>query len=220
MLVKNWMNTDVISINIDDSLQDALSLMNEHGLRLLPVLQDGKLAGVIYDTDIKPAIPSNLTRAQDLMTKNPPTVPPDLTVEETAELLMKEKMYSVPVEDKWRRMVGIISRDDLFRAFLSLTGMGQKGIQIAFKVKDQPGAIKQLSDIIRNFGGRIASIMSSSGRVAEGLKMVYIRAYNIDRDKLPLMLAELQAQANILYLVDHRDNKREIFSESISSYSL
>jgi len=214
------MNTAVISINIDDSLQDALSLINEHDLRTLPVLQDGKLMGVISDTAIKQVKPSELPQIKDLMTKNPLTVPPDFTVEETADLLMKEKIYSVPVEDKWGRILGIITRDDLFRAFISLTGLGKKGIQIAFKVEDQPGAIKKLSDIIRTFGGRIASIMSSSGRVAEGFKMVYIRAYNIDRDKLPLMMAELQARSNILYLVDHRDHKREIYSETVSSYSL
>jgi acetoin utilization protein AcuB len=214
------MNTDVISINIDDSIQDALTLINEHDLRTLPVLQEGKLIGVISDTAVKKVKTSELPQVKDIMTKNPPTVPPDFTVEETADLLMKEKIYSIPVEDKWGRILGIISRDDLFRAFISLTGLGKKGIQIAFKVEDQPGAIKKLSDIIRTFGGRIASIMSSSERVAEGSKMVYIRAYNIDRDKLPLMMAELQAQANILYMVDHRDNKRDIYSETVSSYSI
>ncbi|NLI33787.1 MAG: hypothetical protein GX422_13575, partial [Deltaproteobacteria bacterium] len=47
----------------------------------------------------------------------------------------------------------------------------------------------------------------------EGYRIVYIRMYDISREVLPLLLAELRKKAKMIYLVDHRDNKREIVSD-------
>ena len=102
MLVKNWMSKKVITIEAKDSMQRALSLMKEHKIRMLPVLQRGKLVGVVSDNDLKRASASDATmldvhemlyliskiKVKDIMVKDPLTVAPDCTVEETAELLM------------------------------------------------------------------------------------------------------------------------------------
>lgn len=147
------------------------------------------------------------------MSKNPITVHEDLTVEETAEILMKEKISGVPVLDNEGKILGIITRDDLFNVLISLSGLGKKGIQLAFQVEDRPGSIKELTDIIRKHEGRIASILSSAERAPEGYRIVYIRMYDISREVLPLLLAELRKKAKMIYLVDHRDNKREIVKD-------
>jgi acetoin utilization protein AcuB len=61
MLVKSWMSTDVISIEVDDSMQKAITLMKEHQIRILPVLKKGSLVGVVTDRDLKRSSPSDAT---------------------------------------------------------------------------------------------------------------------------------------------------------------
>lgn len=227
MLVKNWMSRNVFTITPEDSMQDAVYLMREHKVRTLPVVKNDKVVGIVSETDIKRASASDATgldvheilyliskiKIKDIMSKNPITVHEDLTVEETAEILMKERISGVPVLDNEGKILGIITRDDLFNVLISLSGLGKKGIQLAFQVEDRPGSIKELTDIIRKHEGRIASILSSAERAPEGYRIVYIRMYDISREVLPLLLAELRKKAKMIYLVDHRDNKREIVSD-------
>ncbi|NLI83679.1 MAG: CBS domain-containing protein [Deltaproteobacteria bacterium] len=227
MLVKNWMSTNVVTVSPEDSMQDAMYLMREHKVRMLPVLKGDNLVGVVSDTDLKRASASDATgldvheilylisqiKIKEIMTKNPVTVHEDLTVEETAEILTNEKISGAPVVDRDGKVVGVITRDDLFKVLIALSGLGKKGIQLAFEVEDRPGSIKELTDIIRRYEGRIASILSTYERAPQGYRIVYIRMYDISRSALPQLMAELRQKASMIYLVDHRDDRREIYRD-------
>jgi acetoin utilization protein AcuB len=93
---------------------------------------------------------------------------------------------------------------------VSLTGLKKRGIKFAFRLEDRPGSIKEVADIIREHGGRIAAILTSYDGVKEGYRKVYIRMYGVDRVKLPTLLEELKEDDKLLYMVDLRENKREI----------
>ena len=225
MLVKNWMSRNVITIGEEDSMQQAATLMREHRIRMLPVMGKGKLVGVVSDTDLKRASASDATmldihellyliskiKIRDIMTRGPITVPDDYTVEEAAQLLMERNISGVPVVDCGGKLVGIITRNDLFKILISLSGLGKKGVQFAFLTDDKPGAIKHLADVIRNHEGRIASILSTDEYAPEGKRIVYFRIYDIDRSIMPDLIRELREKGTLIYLVDHRDNKRQIF---------
>jgi acetoin utilization protein AcuB len=94
---------------------------------------------------------------------------------------------------------------------IALTGVGKRGIQFAFQIEDRPGSIKTLADSIRNHGGRMVSILTSYDNVPDGFRKVYIRMYGLDRAKLASLKEELKKAAKLLYMVDHRENKREIY---------
>jgi acetoin utilization protein AcuB len=224
MLVKNWMSKNVITINEDDSMQEALKLMKQHNIRMMPVLKNGQLVGVLTDRDLKRASASDATtldvhellyliskiKVKSIMSKSPISVPPDLTVEETAEVLLNNKISGAPVVDDSGKVVGTITQTDLFRVLIALTGVGKRGIQFAFQAEDRPGSIKELADIIRRYGGRMVSILSSYENVPAGYRKVYIRMHNIERSQLANLKQELSKVATLLYLVDHRENRREI----------
>ncbi|MEW6348676.1 MAG: CBS and ACT domain-containing protein [Thermodesulfobacteriota bacterium] len=228
MLVKYWMKKAVVTLDVSDSMRDAISLMKEYQAPLLPVLKKGKLVGVVTDRDLKRASASDATtldihelayliskiKVGDIMTKNPVTVPPDHTVEETADLLLKNKISGAPVVDGEGRILGSISQAELFRALISLSGFEKRGIQLAFKIEDRPGSIKDVTDVIREFGGRLVSILTSYERAPVGYRHLYVRFYGIDRARTEELLEKLSAKAPILYMVDHRDNVREEYIES------
>ena len=224
MLVMNWMSKTVVTVDINDSMQDAMNLLKEHDINMLPVMEKGKLVGIVTDRDVKRSSASDATtleihellflvskiKVQDIMTKDPITVPFDYTIEETAEVLLENNISGVPVVDK-KKVVGAITQTDIFRALISLTGVGKRGIQFAFQVEDKPGSIKEVTDIIRQHGGHIVSILSSTEHVPEGYRKVYIRDYGIERKELKQLKNELKEKATLLYMVDHRENIREVY---------
>ncbi|MFC1858885.1 CBS and ACT domain-containing protein [Thermodesulfobacteriota bacterium] len=225
MLVKNWMSKKVITIDGDDSMQAAIHLLKTHKIRLLPVMKKDKLVGIVSDGDIKRASASDATtldvyelayliskiKIKNIMTKKVITVPDDYTVAETAETLLENKIPGVPVVDTKGAVVGVITQSDLFRVMISITGVKNRGIQFAFQQENRPGAIKELADIIRKYNGRMVSLLTSYEDVPEGQRNIYIHAHAIERDKIPQIKKELGEKAKLLYLVDHRENKREIY---------
>ncbi|MCJ7682916.1 MAG: CBS domain-containing protein, partial [Desulfobacteraceae bacterium] len=111
MLVRNWMTQNVIMVDANDSVVDATKKLKENDIRMLPVTKKGELVGIVTDRDLKRASASDATtlevhellyliykiKVKEIMTKNPITVPFDFTVEEAAEVLMKNKISGVPV---------------------------------------------------------------------------------------------------------------------------
>ena len=63
------------------------------------------------------------------------------------------------------QLAGIITKSDIFRVLISLTGEKTKGIVVALLLEDRPGSIKEVIDIIRNHGGRLVSILSTYEKV-------------------------------------------------------
>lgn len=226
MLVKNWMSKNVITIDADDSMQHAIKLLKEHKINLLPVMRKGKLSGVITDRDLKKSSPSEATtldmhellyllskiKVEDIMSKKLYTVPDDYTVEETAEILLEKRISGVPVVDGKGKPVGIITKNDIFRLLISLTGLGKKGVQIAVQLNDIPGAIKEVRELIRKYDGRTASLLTSSENTPDGKLNVYFRIYQVEKAKLQALVKDIQEKGTMLYLVDHRDGKRKIYS--------
>jgi len=219
------MKTPVITIEEDESMQEAIKRLKEHNIRILPVLKKGKLTGIITDRDLKRASASDATtldvheliyliskiKVKQIMNRDVIAIPFDYTVEETAEVFLKNKISGAPVLDKEGKILGIITESDLFRVIISLTGIEKRGIQLAFQLEDQPGSIKEVTDIIREHGARMVSILTKYEGVPEGYRNVYIRLYQVNREGLPELIAALKQKATLLYMVDHREDKRELY---------
>ena len=228
MLVKDWMSTKVITVDMNDSVRDAIDVLKTHGISMLPVMHEGRLVGIVSELDLKsfaspPAsaagtykVRSDVSklRVQDVMTQAPVTVPLDFTVEETADVLMTHRISGVPVADRDKQIVGVITQTDISRVMVSVTGLWRGGIVFGFLLEDRAGSIKELTDTMRSYGGRLASILTSYERVPRGYRKVHIRVRRIDRSELPKLKEELQQKATMIYMVDQRENIREIFEVS------
>jgi acetoin utilization protein AcuB len=227
MLVKDWMSKDVVTLDVADTLQHAINTCVEKHVSMLPILEDGKLVGIVTDRDLKSASPSDAARLDmqqilyhlsrlevgAIMSRYPVTVPPEYTIEETAEVLLDNKISGAPVVDEQGNILGIITKNDLFKAMICLTGLSKRGVLFGFLLEDRPGSIKEVTDIIRSYNARLVSILSSYEKAPEGSRHVYIRAFDINREQTPQLISDLRAKAKLLYVVDHRENKREIFTD-------
>lgn len=234
MLVKNWMNDKIVTIDEQRFISDGINLLKDYECTMLVVTKNGKQAGIVTDRDIKRATTSDVStldvfelreiiskvKIKAIMSKEPVTVPLDYTIEETAEIFLRDNISSVPVVDEDDRIVGEITQMEVFKVLISLTGIGKRGIQFAFLVEDRSGSIKELIDIIRSYGGRMMSILTSYQQVTKGYRKVYIRMHTIDRNKLNELINELQDQTTVLYMIDHGEGRRTFFGQSTESNSV
>jgi len=224
MLVETWMSRPVITVNADDSMQKATTLLKENHIGILPVMEDAMLVGIITDRDLKRASASDATtleihelvyllskiKVKEIMTRDPITVLPHFTLEETSRILLDNKISGVPVVNDEGQVIGIITRDDLLRVLVNLTGVDKRGIQFVLQVEDRPGSIHEINEMVRKYGGRIVSILTSYEKAPQGYRNVCIRAYRIDRQKLPQLLTDLKGKSTLVRMVDHREEIKDI----------
>jgi len=209
------MATDVLTVDENTSMMKALHLMKENKIRRLPVMSHGKLVGIISDRDLKEASPSKATtldvhelyyllaeiKIKEIMTKNPITIQPDETIERAAVVMLENKVSGLPVVNGKSELVGIVTQSDIFRAFVNITGIYRGGVQFAFSLDDRPGSIKEVADTVREHGGRIVSILSSTDMAVEGTRNVYIRIRNLPQEDLENLEKTLRQNFRVIYMV-------------------
>ena len=227
MLVKYWMRRTVVTANVDDSMQEGISRVKEFDLSLLPILQDGKLVGIVTDRDIKRASASDATTLEihellyllstiklgSIMTRNPVTIPADYTLEEAAQVLLRNQISGAPVVDNYGRIIGTIGQREVFSALVALTGLEKRGIQFAFQVEDRPGSIKEVTDVMRQHGARLVSILTSYDRAPAGRRNLYVRLFDVTGTKLEAMRATLMENFRVLYFIDQQSGLREVYTD-------
>jgi acetoin utilization protein AcuB len=210
------MTSDVITVDPETSIVKVSQILKERKIKRLPVLRGGRLLGMITDEDVKEASPSMATtltadelyhllaetKAKDIMKSNPTTIRPDQTVEVAALKMLEHKVTGIPVVTEKGELVGIISQGDVFRVLTSITGIYQGGVQFAFNLEDRAGSIKEVADIIREFGGRIVSILSMSDPKDERYRHVYIRIKETSEKNLQKMIEKLEKKFTLLYVTE------------------
>jgi len=214
MLVKSWMTADVITVDEDTPMMKASIIMKEKKIRSLPIVnKTGKLVGIVTDRDLRDASPSKATtldvyelnylistiNIKDLMTKDLVFVRPDDTVEFAAILMLENRISSLPVINDKDSLIGIITQTDIFKVLINITGVYTGGIQFAVSLEDRPGSIREVTDVIRSYGGRIVSILSTGETAEEGRHNVYIRTRPLPEEKLRDLVKELEEKFVALY---------------------
>jgi acetoin utilization protein AcuB len=227
MLVKDWMSTTLITVDADASVGQAIDLLNNKHVSMLPVTMEGKLVGVVTKLELRPFAPNGSfsfggvdpslilrrIKVSDIMSRAPITVPLDYTVEEAADAMLRNEVPGLVVVDNSHRAMGVFTQTDTNRVLVSVTGHRRGGIVFGLLVEDQPGSIKELTDILRAHGGRLASILSTYQRTSKGQRRLHLRVRGLDREEMPKIRDTLQQKAKLLYIVDFRENRREVLDD-------
>jgi len=210
------MSKDLITIDEDTSIMKASKVMKQNDIQHLPVLRKGRLAGIVSDRDLKEATPSKATTldihemyylldkiaVKSLMPKTLLIIAPGDTVEKAAAVMLKNHISALPVVDANGALAGILTKGDVFRAFVSISGIYQGPLALGVELPDEAGYIKQVTDVIRTHGGRIASIMTRYEGVPEGFKHVYVRAKQIKDEKA--LRKDLESKHKVLYYFNEK----------------
>jgi len=122
--IREYMTPRPVTVPARATLEEALELMDDHGLRHLPVEKDGCLAGVISDRDIARAFSEPLQVGRHVvetaMTPEPYTALPDSDLREVLDIMAANRMGSVVIQDAGKRVVGIFTTTDAIRVLSDL----------------------------------------------------------------------------------------------------
>lgn len=134
MKIADLMTTKLLTVGPDDSVEGAVRLLQQRGVRHLLVLDGSELVGILSDRDIKRALdPQKRKRTKmlnlgglffllepilvrEIMTKDPTAIAPDATAQEAAQLMVSKRFGALPVV-KGSKLVGIVTETDLLRFF-------------------------------------------------------------------------------------------------------
>ncbi len=150
--VADWMSEGVLAVETFDSIAVARQLMAKHRVNQLPVLDDGRLIGIVTDRDVRDAYPTSMminhTEAidrfaekitvEEVMTHDIFVVRPETPLMQAVGLLRKHRIGSLPVV-KNHQLVGILTRSDILEFVLSGNGRRKRS---APKTRAKAGKVK------------------------------------------------------------------------------
>jgi acetoin utilization protein AcuB len=130
-LVRDWMTPDPITISSGADLPEAYWLMVNNKIRRLPVVDRGKLVGIITLEDLRRMMPADVIRidparvsdmlsdtlVRHMMTKDPKTISVNAPLIEAASQMLEHRIGALPVMDG-DKLMGIITESDIFRALV------------------------------------------------------------------------------------------------------
>lgn len=131
MRVEEWMQRRPVTVSPQETLRTAWRIIRENWIRHLPVVERGRLVGIITDRDLRHALPSRAVglemheiphlaekvRIWEVMARAVVTIHREAPIEEAARLLLKYRIGALPVV-KGESLVGIITKTDLVRALV------------------------------------------------------------------------------------------------------
>ncbi len=166
MLVRDIMRSPVVSITPETTLQDAYQTMREKGIRHLPVLESGRLVGIITDRDLRlatsalaPAPFPPGSRVSAVMCQTPMTADAMDPVEDAARIMWEQKIGCLPVMNDGA-LIGIITNIDLLDALMRMTGVDKPSGRLEVRLSDQPGELARLTGFLSRRNINVHSILT------------------------------------------------------------
>jgi acetoin utilization protein AcuB len=197
MFVRDRMSMPAVTITPDTPFQDALKLMRDHQFRRLPVVDKGKLVGIVSERDLLYASPSSATslsvwevhyllsklQVRGIMTTDVVTTTPDTPLEDAAYLMADNKIGGLPVVDEHSRIVGVITETDVFKTFVEMFAGGHPGLRLALEVPERKGVLLEVCKAIFDLGGTIMSVGSFYGHLS-GERGLVVKVRDVDKAQL------------------------------------
>lgn len=146
MRIRDVMTKDPITVDSKILVLDALKVMKDKKIRRLPVVDGGKVVGIITQQELNEAapLPTSSTSAFELhhflsklkvgevMKKNPLTLSPETPFEEALSISKKKKISSFLIVENGK-LVGIATESDLERFVIRVLGLEEEGTRITIE---------------------------------------------------------------------------------------
>lgn len=180
MFVKLRMTTNPFTVGPENTIPEAMALMAEHNIRHLPVVEHGRVVGVLSKGDIDAAGPSRATsfsagevtylmnklKVGKVMSRDPKSIRPDALLEEAALAMRDNRIEMLPVVEDGQ-LVGVITESAILDSFIDILGFRDRGTRLWIEATDEPGVLANLAGIMARHGANIIHLAVFRG---EGLE--------------------------------------------------
>ena len=208
MRIRDLMTPNVVTVRLDDKVTDVQHMMNLKKIRRVPIVENGKVIGIVTTTDMDRVSPSEATtlskyeliylwskvtikdalpRYQKLI-----TIGPDQYIEEAAQLMNEHHIGALPVMEN-DQLVGIITESNIFDGLIKLMRVKQPHTRVDIRVTDQVGTLADITALIAHAGKNILN--SSVYEDSEDVYRLMLRIEGHDTDDI---VAELGKKYEIV----------------------
>ena len=199
MTVRDFMTEKLITVTPQTPIFDAIDLMKKHDIHRLPVMEDQKLVGLITQGVIQESMPSkatslsvfelnyliNKTKVGDVMLTHVTTIEADALLEDAIKVMRTKSIGVLPVMEK-NQLVGIITNNDIFDAFLKISGYENGGVRVTLKItKEHHGILAVIAKELADAQMNIETIVVN--RLSKGI-FVEIQLATKDVEKVKAVL--------------------------------
>ena len=176
MYIRDIMTTDVVTIPSDTSIIETRRMMAKKKLRRVPVVDEGKLVGIVTSNKLERAAPPEVVSNNmwdlaysivalhgmpvgQIMQTDVVTARPDMTVEEALALAQARKVGSLVVVENGNKVVGIVTTNDVFyRIVNKVLGVGDPGCRIEVAGGGESRAMEEIISTINKQGLEIITL--------------------------------------------------------------
>ncbi len=194
LLVRDWMTRKLVTLSPEASVAEALTLCRERRIRHIPILEEGRLVGIVSDRDLRDASPAlgdaerasalQEIRVGDVMTREVSTADPQDSIENVAQEMYELKIGSLPVVAEGpvvdegsavaeEELLGIVTSSDVMRALVTLAGLPEPGCRIEVRAPNRAGILAEVAGKIQDLGVDIFSVLSDPDRRSGNRTMVF-----------------------------------------------
>jgi acetoin utilization protein AcuB len=177
------MTYNVITVPSTIPVFEAERLLESHKFERLPVVDKGKLVGLVTKDTLLKASPSSATSlsrgellyvlskltVNEIMKKNVVTVTPDTTIERATKIAQEKRVGClIAVEDE--KVVGILTTNDIFYKVINpLFGIGEKGKRIIVYGAGEMDQMQKVFDCIKKAGFKMKGLWQPTGTEKKNL---------------------------------------------------
>jgi acetoin utilization protein AcuB len=188
------MTEHLVTLSPEASVAEALTLCRKRRIRHIPILDEGRLVGIVSDRDLRDASPTlgdperarilQEIRVADVMSREVITVDPQDSIENAAQQMYELKIESLPVVAEGavagagstvgeEEVLGIVTSSDVMRALVTLAGLPEPGCRIEVSVPNREGILAEVAGKIREVEVDIVSVLSDPDRRSGQRTMVF-----------------------------------------------
>jgi acetoin utilization protein AcuB len=206
MIIRNWMKRDPVTIHSDALISEARELIDRHGMRYLPVVDNGVLRGILRRRDLywaATAVTATLNmhevdyfhkrlKVKDLMVRMPKTIEADEPVESAMKKGAELKVSFFPVMEKGR-LVGTVSYEEIFETFSQVLGVREDWVGITLEEEVvEAGTLRRLAQDVDETGAIVHSIFTL-GKTSSPKRKVIVR---LETDRLDKVIVHLKGKGH------------------------
>ncbi|MGD0355414.1 MAG: CBS domain-containing protein [Dehalococcoidia bacterium] len=211
MKIKDIMTWNVVTVTSDTPIMEARKILETHKIRRVPVVDRGKLVGLVTLDRIIGVGPSQATslsiweinyllakmKVGEIMQKDVVTIEPDASIEQGLSRGFNKKVGIMPVVENGK-VIGVVTTTDFMLKVLNVSlGVGLHGIRLNIANASQAKDIREVMEIVEKSGLKV--IAAHTMPPAEDSPMGF--SLQLDTDDVKDLMKQIEAKGHKVVIV-------------------
>jgi len=217
MTAKSLIALDIPSLSVEQTGRDAFHLLSDYHVRHLPVVDEGKLVGILSEEDIFNHKLYDPIGSYDFSLVRRFAVRENEHVFEVMRVMGENRLTVIPVVDDAGNYLGLVSQNDLLRFFANTASFTESGAVLVLEMHRRDYSLSTITRIVEDEDVKVLNTFVTSSPDPENVEVTL----KLDRHDLGRVIASLERHGyevkELFGELEHADGMRERY-ESLMNY--